>query len=217
MFDKKKFAIIIEKIKNEYDSQEKFSEASGINRTYLSQYMNMRIDEAPTPGTLYKLASASKGITTYDALLSICGYYDSKRDKLKNSLRYNVEFPVYAIPLFTSVNGELVSTGSDVWLSIQLNKDFTYFGYQTIDKSMAPLLNIKDIAIIQKKELMEIDNGRTYLLKYENNILIRKIIEKDDRIELHAMNPYYPIIETTKEKIEILGRVIKAEIQSAFN
>lgn len=218
MFDKKKFAIIIEKIKKEYENQEKFSEASGINRTYLSKYMNMRIDEAPTPSTLYKLASASKGITTYDELLKICGYYE--KNKIVPSINSQIHTnknSVYAIPLFTFINGELVNTESDVWFELTPDGIYSYFAYQTIDESMAPLLNSKDIAIIKKKEQMEIESGRTFLLKYEDKIMIRKIVEtNDDNIELFAMNPYYPVIKTTKNKITIIGRVIKAENQSAF-
>ena len=218
MFDKKKFASIIEKIKNEYENQEKFSDASGINRTYLSQYMNMRIREAPTPSTLYKLASASKGITTYDELLLICGYNEHHRLKmiLNNSLRNRKEEAIYSVPLFTSKEGELFTTGSDVWIDFEPNSNCTYFGYKTVDESMSPLLNTNDIAIILKKDEMEIINGKIYLMKYENNIIIRRIVETNDGIELQAMNPYYPIIRVTKENFRILGRVIKAENQSAF-
>lgn len=74
MFDKSKFAQIIKNIKETYNSQEEFSKKSGIGRTYLSQYMNMRLDEPPLPRMLEKLAKASHGITTYKDLMKICGY-----------------------------------------------------------------------------------------------------------------------------------------------
>lgn len=75
MFDKSKFALIIKKIKESYPSQEEFSKISGIGRTYLSQYMNMKIDNPPKPKILEKLADASKGIVTYEELMQVCGYY----------------------------------------------------------------------------------------------------------------------------------------------
>lgn len=218
MFDKKKFANIIEKIKNEYENQEKFSDASGINRTYLSQYMNMRIQEAPTPSTLYKLASASKGITTYDELLIICGYNEHRKLEMNviNSLINRKKDAIFAVPLFTLEKGELVNTGSDIWIDFEPAQNCSYFGYKTIDESMAPLLNTNDIAIILKKAEMEITSGKTYLINYNNTIIIRKILETSNGVELQAMNPYYPIIKTTIEDIKIIGRVIKAENQSAF-
>lgn len=74
MFDKSKFAQIIKNIKETYNSQEDFSKQSGIGRTYLSQYMNMKLQEPPKPRILEKLASSSNGITTYKELMDICGY-----------------------------------------------------------------------------------------------------------------------------------------------
>lgn len=74
MFDKNKFAQIIKNIKETYHSQEEFSKKSNIGRTYLSQYMNMKLDEPPKPKILEKLANNSNGITTYNELMQVCGY-----------------------------------------------------------------------------------------------------------------------------------------------
>ena len=74
MFDKIRFAHILKNISDTYDNQRDFSQKSEINRTYISQYMNMKLDEPPKPKILEKLANASKGITTYNELMQICGY-----------------------------------------------------------------------------------------------------------------------------------------------
>lgn len=76
MFEKVKFAQIIKEILETYDNQRDFSKKSEINRTYLSQYMNMKLDEPPKPKMLEKLAKASNGITSYNELMKICGYID---------------------------------------------------------------------------------------------------------------------------------------------
>lgn len=76
MFDKNKFAQILKKINETYSSQRDFSKKSGINRTYLSQYINLKLDEPPKPKTLEKLANASNKIITYNELMKICGYID---------------------------------------------------------------------------------------------------------------------------------------------
>lgn len=76
MFDKVKFAQILKIISDTYESQRDFSKKSGINRTYLSQYINMKLQDPPKPKTLERLADASKEITSYTELMSICGYYD---------------------------------------------------------------------------------------------------------------------------------------------
>lgn len=77
MFDKVAFAQIIKNIKGTYSSQEDFSKKSGIGRTYLSQYMNMKLEDPPKPRILEKLATASNGITTYEELMAICGYINN--------------------------------------------------------------------------------------------------------------------------------------------
>lgn len=77
MFDKVTFAQIIKNIKETYSSQEDFSRKSGIGRTYLSQYMNMKLEDPPKPRILQKLATASNGITTYEELMAICGYINN--------------------------------------------------------------------------------------------------------------------------------------------
>lgn len=76
MFDKNKFAQILKQISETYDNQRDFSQKSGINRTYLSQYINMKIAKPPKPEILARLAEASKGIISYRELMSICGYID---------------------------------------------------------------------------------------------------------------------------------------------
>ncbi len=93
-----------------------------------------------------------------------------------------------------------------------------FFAIQASDNSMAPLLDIGDIAIIKKyKEFL---NKKTYLLKIKGGFpIIRKIIQTaNGKIELQAMNMWnFPIQSDLKmEDIEILGEVIKVENKSAF-
>lgn len=74
MFNKEKFSRIIKSINDSYDTQHEFARISTINRTSISKYMNCRKEDPPKPNMLLKLANASKGITTYDELMKICGY-----------------------------------------------------------------------------------------------------------------------------------------------
>lgn len=91
LFDKDKFAYIIEKIKNEYTSQEEFAKEADIGRTYISQYMNKKLDAPPKPRVLKKIANASKNLVTYEELASICGYIQIENEfkELENG---NIDF-----------------------------------------------------------------------------------------------------------------------------
>ena len=87
-FNKNKFAHIIKNISTTYNNQREFAKKSEINRTYLSLYMNMKLDEPPKPKILKKLAKASNGITTYEELMQICGYY---KDSNLKDLEVNMD------------------------------------------------------------------------------------------------------------------------------
>ena len=93
-----------------------------------------------------------------------------------------------------------------------------FFAIYANDNSMAPLLDVGDIAIIKKYK--EFSNRKTYLLKIKNgNPIIRKVIQADNgKIELQAMNMWnFPTqYDLTMDDIEILGEVIKVENNSAF-
>ena len=77
MFNKNKFAQVLKNINETYSSQRDFAKKSEINRTYLSQYMNMKLDEPPKPKILKKLADNSNQTITYEELMTICGYIDN--------------------------------------------------------------------------------------------------------------------------------------------
>lgn len=91
------------------------------------------------------------------------------------------------------------------------------FAIYATDNSMAPLLDEKDIAIIQRTNSFY--SGGTYLLKLKGGSpIIRKVINTTHGIELQAMNMWnFPVQENLENNdIEILGEVIRVENSSAF-
>lgn len=91
------------------------------------------------------------------------------------------------------------------------------FAIYATDNSMAPLLDEKDIAIIQRTN--SFSSGGTYLLKLKGGSpIIRKVIQTTHGIELQAMNMWnFPVQENLENNdIEILGEVIRVENSSAF-
>ena len=82
---------------------------------------------------------------------------------------------------------------------------------------MLPLLGKGDLAVIHIQD--DVENGQTAIIfiKSKNMYSIRKIIKTSSTIELHSMNPYYPIEKVSNfDDIQIIGRVIKADVESAF-
>lgn len=211
MFNKEKFSQIIKSINDSYDSQHEFARISTINRTYLSKYINCKIDNPPKPSTLKIIAEASHGITTYEKLMEICGYTNTSS--------------VY-IDVYFEKDGNLIKEENSGYFIFDFNKNTIlsqnkeYFAYQSKDDSMAPLLGEGDIAIIEKTNKYE--NGNTCLISLDNlTIFIRKILDFQDYIELHTAFSYAQPIKIMKNEFEkrnftILGKVIKVENQSAF-
>ena len=216
MFNKVDFANILKKINSLYENQTQFANASGVNRTYLSQYMNLKLDTPPSPKILKGIANASKGLTTYDDLMKICDYIDIIDNFFEDSIHQQGNY----IPIIDNIifeNGIFMANHNGKYINLEdkLNPSKEYFAYKVSDNSMLPLLDVGDLAIVCKQNNYE--NGKTYLLMINDNIVcIRKIIIIQDIIELHAMNPYYPIQKLSNTDFKIIGRVIKAENKSAF-
>lgn len=82
MFDKKEFADILKKINSTYSTMTEFAQKACFDRTYISKYINMKLDNPPTPKVLKKIANASNGITDYTELMLICNYLNNDMDKL---------------------------------------------------------------------------------------------------------------------------------------
>ena len=59
-FDKEKFSKILNEIYKTYPNQRNFASAMGISRGYLSQYINKKLKNPPTPKVLKKIAESSK-------------------------------------------------------------------------------------------------------------------------------------------------------------
>ncbi len=100
-----------------------------------------------------------------------------------------------------------------------------YFEFITEDDSMFPLLDVGDIALIYKQNKIDATDNKnkgTYLLKLNGKNTIRKIVldEENNTYQLVAMNTCckttYVSIENIYNEITILGKVVKAENESAF-
>ena len=134
-------------------------------------------------------------------------------DEKNSSSLNNKEY--FSIPLISEYNENLETSikksfVKEITLTDSLPQNT--FALQINDNSMLPLLGIGDIAIIT--ETFDFESGQTCLILNNDIIMIRKVTKIDNEYELQAMNPYYPV-EKTKE-LKILGRVIKAENNSAF-
>ncbi len=185
MFDKNKFAQILKNINDTYISQRDFAKKSEINRTYLSQYMNMKLNEPPKPKILRKLAEASNNIVTYNELMETCGYINDnyfinlqfQKDKLKETESYYIDKLVnYNISkdeqkiyndLMNIINFTQFYNLSDVEIDNELHTYFNNMDYIN-DKSKKIILDKIKLFNKYHTEIMKIEK-EIFDIEYNKN------------------------------------------------
>lgn len=165
MFDKVRFANIIKNIKETYHSQEEFSKKSGIGRTYISQYMNMKLDDPPKPKILQKLSIASNGITTYTELMKICGYTDSNLLEIESLKEFYKQLEDNFLDLLSSI--KLSKEEAEVYDDLCMIVDIFSFRDRTeneIKKEIIPYFNNMDYLSKSSKE--KVQNKLLFFIQY---------------------------------------------------
>ena len=82
MFQKNLFKEQLIKLMNGKTTIE-FAEQTGFNRTYLSKYLNLKLDRPPSPRLLQAIASS---IVPYEELLISCDYIQSESLPKNNTI-----------------------------------------------------------------------------------------------------------------------------------
>ena len=217
MFNQQKFSEILNNIVKKYDSISDFANVSSLGRSYISKYINLKLDSPPSPKILEKISNHSKNVTNYYELMQVCGYIiDEGSVTVHQSLFDKSDDNFYTVPIFINIDGKLKQTTDDVVLPFKWDHIHQYYGYRATDDSMLPLLGVGDLAIIEQTN--NYADSKTYLISIDNkDIIIRKIVDFKSYIELHNAFSYGKPIKLTKDDIKkrnfsILGEVIKAEI-----
>lgn len=107
MFDKIKFAQVLKNINDTYSTMTEFAKNADFDRTYISKYINMKLENPPKPKILKKLADASHGIISYTELMLICDYLHDDFDELLGE-----SFTIYNNPY----SSNLKYNGSEIFI-----------------------------------------------------------------------------------------------------
>ena len=185
-------------------NQSELSQKSGISKSSLSEYLKGKYEAKQTG--LFNLAKALNVNEVWLMGEDVPMDRDFGRSK------------VIEIDVIDLITNEVIQKIPYVYRTdIDGQNINNFFAIYANDNSMAPLLDRGDIAIIQKQNTFI--SGGTYLLKLKNGFpIIRKILQTTSGYELQAMNMWNfpPQTDLQKNDIEIIGKVIKVENQSAF-
>lgn len=91
-------------------TQTEFAKECGLSTAYICKHLNRRIDKAPIPSTLKKIAAAAANGVSYEDLLDAAGYdvskysimSDSDSNPDRNSRNWGLEFEKLAMATITS-------------------------------------------------------------------------------------------------------------------
>lgn len=95
-----------------------------------------------------------------------------------------------------------------------------YYALRVVGDSMLPLLSEGDLVIVHEQS--DVESGQTAVVLINGEeATVKKIVKTSEGIELHSMNPYYPVKKFTFEDmknipVKIIGRVKEAKIKGAF-
>ena len=92
-----------------------------------------------------------------------------------------------------------------------------YFAISSPDDDMLPVLSKGDLAIVHIQDTIEDKQTALIYFKDKKVYKIKKVVETKAGIELHSMNPTVKEIPINNiNNIKIIGRVIRASVESAF-
>ncbi len=131
MFNKNKFAEILQEIISKYDSITNFAEKSSLDRTYLSKYINKKLEHPPSPDILRRISDNSKDMANYLYLLYVCNYL--------NDNEYN-----YCITPKINVNNFEIQDNYSMNFNFTLYNKLNDTGQQKVNDYIKDLVNTKE-------------------------------------------------------------------------
>ena len=167
-----------------------------------------------------------KNMPSVDILEKLSKLFDCTTDYLLGkSDNRNSDVPISKIPVLGTVKA-----GYD-WLAEENIVDYItlkenipnvgeYYALRITGDSMLPLLAEGDLVIVHDQD--DVESGQTAVVLINGEeATVKKVVKTNDGIELHAMNPYYPVKKFTFEDmqkipVKIIGRVKEAKIKGAF-
>lgn len=193
--------------------------ARGENLEKVAEYLNVSIQ------TISNYENEKRDMTP-DTIIKLAEYFGVSTDYiLGKSNNRNNDIAVSKIPILGTVKA-----GYD-WLAEENIVDYItlkenipnvdeYYALRITGDSMLPLLAEGDLVIVHDQD--DVESGQTAVVLINGEeATVKKVVKTNDGVELHAMNPYYPVKKFTFEDmqripVKIIGRVREAKIKGAF-
>lgn len=209
MFQKVKFKEQLQKLIGNATTTE-FSERTGFNRTYLSKYLNLRLDRPPSPDLLRTIAGPQ---VSYEELMVSCGYLPAESFSLRHSVRIPILGAVHAgMPALAVENIE----GYETVDASEISACHEYFYLRVQGDSMINArIYPNDLVFVRKQD--DVESGDIAVVIIDNeSATLKRVLKKDGLLILQAENPAYaPMIFSPAElsRLHIVGKVLHVKFK----
>lgn len=207
MFQEHLFKEQLIKLMNGKTSTE-FAEITGFNRTYLSKYLNLKLDRPPSARLLQNIASS---IVNYEDLLVSCGYLHST-SKINQSNNSIIKLPIVGSvhagnPSFSDNYIE----GYEAVDASELNPSYEYIYIRVEGNSMINArIHDGDLVLVRKQS--DVNTGDIAVVTIDNETAtLKRILKKENILVLQPENPSYSSYIFSGEeqnRVRIIGKVI---------
>lgn len=206
MFQKHLFKEQLIKLMNGKTATE-FAEITGFNRTYLSKYLNLKLDRPPSARLLQNIASP---IVAYEELLISCGYLQSSSplSRTNNMIKLPIIGSVHAgNPSFSEDHIE----GYESIDISELNPSYNYIYIRVEGNSMVNA-RIYDGDLVLVRKQSDVDNGDIAVVVIDNeSATLKRVLKKENILVLQPENPSYSSYIFSGEeqnRVRIIGKVM---------
>ncbi len=220
MLSKEELGIYLKEIRNKKElSLREVDRLTNISYTHLNMIEHGKRNV--TPALLRNLATLYN--VDYLDLYEKAGYIDLIEDEKRQQILTPLSNQI-SIPTLGTVKAGydyLAQENIIGYTSIDNVSDKeNYYALKVTGDSMEPLFSDGDIAIVHKQD--DFVSGNTCIILINGDeATVKKVVKKDDGIDLIAMNPYYPVKHFTKEEmkkipVKIIGKVIESRKRKIF-
>ena len=219
MFNQDKFSNILSKINSTYTTMTDFGNKASFDRTYISKYINKKLENPPTPKILEKIAIASNGITTYEELMQVCGY----SEKTIKNIVYNIyeQLKKLSLKIYQKNKKDFYEVES----SVETFQNYSNDLIQSLKNNKTTQIELKDyyqkehflddynyvcsfiflfeafLQCLEKENYITLTNYQ-YTNWFDNNALHDKLLHVEDlkKLQLLSNNCAYASITSTSQK-----------------
>ncbi len=209
MFHKIAFKQQLEKLMNGSTTID-FSEKTGFNRTYLSKYLNLKLDRPPSPHLLRSIAGPA---VSYESLMISCGYLNAEVFSGGNYKKIPVIGSIHAgepVLAVESIEGYECVDASEI------SSSHEYF-YLRVEGDSMKNARIYEGDLVFVRKQPDVESGEIAVVMIDDETAtLKRVLKKRNIVVLQPENPAYHshiFSDADLNRLHIIGKVLHVKFK----